>query len=482
MPGQRDSLKRRRYDAVVVSSGPNGLAAGVTLARAGRSVVVIEAKPTFGGGARTAELTLPGFRHDVCSAVHPTGVGSPFFNTLPLAEHGLEWVHPAVPLAHPLDDGSAAQLARSFDETAASLHGDGDAWRALMEPFSRRCEALFRDALAPLGIPRRPDLLARFGLSAIRPATALARSRFKGEHARALFAGIAAHVTRPLDHLLTGAVGLMLGIAGHAVGWPVAQGGSSAIIEALLAHLRGLGGEAIADWPVTDLGELPPARAYFFDVAPVNLARIAERHLPRRYRDTLGKFRHGPGSFKLDWALSGPIPWKAAECHAAGTVHLGGTLDEIAFAEAEVCAGRHAERPYVLVAQQSLFDPTRAPEGKHTGWAYCHVPHGSDVDMTGAIESQVERFAPGFRDLIIARSVMAPTKFSDYNANYVGGDIGAGVMDLWQTFTRPAARLIPYTTPNSRIFLCSASTPPGPGVHGMCGYHAARAALRGVLR
>ncbi|HEY8505327.1 MAG TPA: NAD(P)/FAD-dependent oxidoreductase [Gemmataceae bacterium] len=478
----RDRLRRRGYDAVVVGSGPNGLAAAVTVARRGRSVLVVEAAPDFGGGARTAERTLPGFRHDVCSAIHPLAAASPFFRTLPLERHGLEWVHPDVPLAHPLDGGAAALLERSFDATARSLGEDGDAWRALMEPFAARSETLFAEALGPPRLTRHPLLLARFGLRAARSAEGLARAWFRGERARALFAGIAAHAARPLDRPLSAAVGMMLAVAGHAAGWPLPRGGSQRITDALLAHLRELGGEAVAGWRVGSLGELPPARAYLFDVAPAHLARICGAALPARYKAALRRFRHGPAVFKVDWALAGPIPWAAEECRRAGTVHLGGTLGEIAAAEAAIWDGWPHGRPFVLVAQQSLFDPTRAPPGMHTGWAYCHVPRGSALDATAAIEAQVERFAPGFRDLIRARAVMGPPDFAAYNENFVGGDIGGGVMDLWQAFTRPVARPVPYTTPNAKIFICSASTPPGPGVHGMCGHHAALAALRTVLR
>ena len=485
MPDQgenrRDQLSRRAYDALVIGSGPNGLAAAVAIAQAGCSVAVIEAEPTLGGGARSAELTLPGFVHDLCSAIHPLAVGSPFLRTLPLAEHGLEWIHPPAPLAHPLDDGSAAVLERSLEETGKALGPDAAAWQRLMGPLVRGAENLFADALGPLRLPRHPLLLTLFGLRALRSARGLADSWFRGAHARALFAGNAAHAILPLEQMLTSAIGLMLAVAGHAVGWPLPRGGSQKITDALVSYLRSLGGEVVAGWRVQGLDELPPAKALLFDVAPRNLVRICGDRFSTRYRRQLLNFRHGPGVFKIDWALDGPIPWKAAACARAATVHLGGTLEEIAATERAVWQGEHPQRPFVLVAQQSLFDPTRAPAGQHTGWAYCHVPNGSTTDMTAAIEGQMERFAPGFRDRILARSVLAPADFERHNANYIGGDIAGGVTDLWQLFTRPAPRLVPYSTPDPRIFLCSSSTPPGAGVHGMCGYFAARAALRTVL-
>jgi phytoene dehydrogenase-like protein len=477
----RDQLSQREFDAVVIGSGPNGLAAAITIAREKRSVLVIEAEPVIGGGARSAELTLPGFTHDICSAIHPMAVASPFFRSIPLVENGVEWIHPPAPLTHPLDDGSAAIMERSLEETGRSLCPDADAYRRLMEPFVRNYEALFAETLGPLRFPRHPLLLVRFGLRAVRSAQGLANAWFRGPHARALFAGIAGHSILPLDQRLSAAVGIMLGVAGHAVGWPLPRGGSQSISDAMTKYLRSLGGEVVANWRVRSLAELPPARAYLFDTAPRSLARICGERLPARFRRKLERFRHGPGVFKLDWALSGPIPWRAQECARAATVHLGGTFEEIAAAEKAVWLGEHPERPFVLVAQQSLFDSTRAPSGKHTGWAYCHVPSGSAVDMTDAIERQMERFAPGFRDLILARSVRAPTIFEQHNANFIGGDISGGVMDAWQLFTRPTARLVPYSTPAKGIFLCSSSTPPGGGVHGMCGYFAAKAALRLVL-
>jgi phytoene dehydrogenase-like protein len=472
---------RRSYDAVVIGSGPNGLAAAITIARHQRSVLVLEAEATLGGGARSMALTLPGYVHDLCSAIHPLGVASPFFRSVDLARHGLEWVHPPAPLAHPLDDGTVAVLERSLEETGRTLGPDADAYRRLMGPFVQSADALFQETLGPLRPPRHPILMMRFGLRGMRSAVGLLRSWFTGPHARAMFAGLAAHSILPLEQKFTAAVGIMLGVAGHAIGWPLPRGGTQRITEALVAELRALGGEVVPGRRVQSLAELPPARAYLFDTVPRHLARICGDHLPASFRRKLERFRHGPGVFKLDWALDGPIPWRAEGCRRAATVHLGGTWEEIAAGEAAVWRGEHPERPFVLVAQQSLFDPTRAPEGKHTGWAYCHVPAGSTVDQTEAIERQVERFAPGFRDRILARSKLAPADFERHNANYVGGDITGGVMDVWQLFTRPTMRVVPYSTPAKEIFLCSSSTPPGGGVHGMCGYFAAQAALRTVL-
>jgi phytoene dehydrogenase-like protein len=477
----RDRPARPSYDAVVIGSGPNGLAAAITMARRQRSVLVIEAEPTLGGGARSAVLTLPGFVHDICSAIHPLGVASPFFRSVPLAEHGLEWIQPPAALAHPLDDGSAAVLERSLEETGLTLGADAEAYRRLMSPLVARAQALFAETLAPLGMPRHPLLMARFGWRAVRSASGLANAWFRGPHARAMFAGNAAHAILPLETMLTAAVGLMFQTSGHAVGWPLPRGGSQSITNAMVALLRSLGGEVVTGWRVQSVAELPPARAYLFDTAPRHLARICGDRLPSRFRGKLERFRHGPGSFKVDWALDGPIPWRAEGCRRAATVHVCGTLEEIAAAERAVWQGVHPERPFVLVAQQSLFDTARAPAGKHTGWAYCHVPNGSTVDRTEAIERQVERFAPGFRDRIMARNVLTTTDFERHNANYIGGDISGGVMDMWQLFTRPTLRWNPYSTPAKDIFLCSSSTPPGGGVHGMCGYFAAQAALRTAL-
>ncbi|MFQ5614734.1 MAG: phytoene desaturase family protein [Anaerolineae bacterium] len=479
MTDWQDRLSRVAYDAVVVGSGPNGLAAAITLAQAGWAVLVLEAGETVGGGARSAGLTLPGFTHDVCSAIHPLGIGSPFFRALPLAEHGLAWIQPPLPLAHPLDDGTAVLLERSVEATGEALGRDAAAYRRLMAPLVGDWDRLAGDLLGPLPLPpRHPLTLARFGLKAIRSARGLAEGRFKAERARALFAGLAAHSLMPLEQPLTAAFGLILGLLGHATGWPLPRGGSQSISNALAGYLRSLGGEIVTGAPVASVDDLPPARAVLFDVTPRQLARIAGPHLPNRYRRRLMAYRYGPGAFKVDWALDGPIPWRAEACARAGTVHLGGSLAEIAAAERATWRGQHPERPYVLVAQQSLFDPTRAPEGKHTAWAYCHVPNGSTFDMTARIEAQLERFAPGFKDRVLSRSVKSPRQLERYNANYIGGDINGGVQDLRQLFARPTLRLRPYSTPNKRLFICSSSTPPGGGVHGMCGYHAARTALR----
>lgn len=468
-------------DAVVIGAGPNGLAAAVALAQGGARVLVLEGREEPGGGTRSAAVTLPGFLHDVCSAVHPMGALSPFFRTLPLGRHGLEWVRPRASVAHPLDGGPAVLLWRSLEETAAQLGPDGRAYARLLAPFLADPHALLAGALAPLGIPRRPLLLARFGLSALRSAEGLAR-RFAGAPARALFAGCAGHAILPLDRALTGALGLMFLLAGHVEEWPVARGGSQAIARALAGLLAELGGSVRTGVRVRARAELPPARLYLFDTSPSELARIAGPALPAGYLRRLGRYRYGPGVFKLDWALDGPIPWLDPRCLEASTVHLGGTLEEIAAAEAAVWRGEHPARPYVLVAQQSQFDPSRAPPGRHTGWAYCHVPAGSTVDCTEAIEGQLERFAPGFRDRVLARHATSPRAFEELNPNYVGGAVTGGVADLGQLFTRPVARWNPYTTPNPRVLLCSASTPPGGGVHGMCGWHAAQAALRRIGR
>jgi phytoene dehydrogenase-like protein len=467
-----------RYDAVVVGSGPNGLAAAITFARQGLAVLVLEASATIGGGTRTADLTLPGFLHDVCSAVHPFAVASSFLKSLPLANHGLELIHPPAPLAHPLDDGRTAMLERSVEETGHSLGRDASAYRRLLQPFVGSAEALFADLIGPLKPPRHPILAIRFGFRAIQPASRLARAWFQDEPAKALLAGLAAHSILPLEFWATSAIGLVLGLAGHAAGWPIVRGGSQNLSASLASYLRSLGGEIVTGKRVETLDELPPARVVLLDVTPRQVVQIAGHRLPSDYVRRLDRFRYGAGVFKLDWALSDPIPWRTSDCFRAGTVHIGGTLDEIAAAEADVGRGQHPERPFVLVSQPSLFDPSRAPSGHHTAWAYCHVPNGSTADMTERIEAQVERFAPGFRDVILARHVLAPADFASYNANYIGGDINGGAQDLRQLFTRPVARLVPYSTPLRGLYICSSSTPPGGGVHGLCGYYAARAALR----
>ena len=464
-------------DAVVVGAGPNGLAAAIELARAGRSVLVVEQAAEVGGGTRTAELTLPGYRHDVCSAIHPLALGSPYLQTLPLEQFGLELVEPAVQAAHPLDDGTAAVLLRSLAETADRLGVDAKAYRSLVGPFARDWPRVADVVLGPPRPPRHPVAAARFALAGGRPATWSAR-RFRSPAARALLGGMAAHSMSPLSAPPTTAFALVLLSLGHAVGWPVARGGSQAITEAMRAYLESLGGTVETGREIESLADVPDSSAVLFDVTPRQLVAICGEELPRRYRKALGRFRYGPGVFKLDYALSGPVPWSAEACRSAGTVHLGGTFEEIALSERTVSQGGHPDRPYVLVAQQSLVDPARAPAGCHTLWAYCHVPNGSAVDMTAAIERQIERFAPGFSKLVLARSARGPAAVEADNPNYIGGDINGGLANLRQVLARPVLRANPYATPNPRLFLCSSSTPPGGGVHGMCGYHAARAVLR----
>jgi phytoene dehydrogenase-like protein len=468
-------------DAVIVGSGPNGLAAAIVLAQHGASVRVLEARDEIGGGTRTAALTLSGFAHDVCSGCHPMGALSPFFRALPLETHGLRWIRPAASVAHPLDDGAAVLLRRSVADTARDLGEDAAAYARLVGPFLEDPHGLLADLLAPLGIPRHPVHMLRFGLVGMRSGTGLARA-FRGVRAQALFAGCAAHSILPLDRAFSAAVGLILAITGHVEDWPVAAGGSAAISRALASLLRELGGKIDTGVRVRALADLPPARVFLFDTSPAQLADIGEPLLPARYVERLRRYRYGPGVFKLDWALGGPIPWRDPRCLEASTVHIGGTLEEIAAAEAAVWRGEHPERPFVLLCQQSQFDPARAPAGQHTGYAYCHVPAGSTVDLTDIVERQVERFAPGFRERILARHVLRTVDFERMNPNCIGGAITGGVADAYQLFTRPVARLDPYTTPHPRLFLCSASTPPGGGVHGMCGFHAARSAQRGLER
>ncbi len=470
------------YDAVVVGSGPNGLAAAITLAQAGRSVLVLEAEQTVGGGMRTAELTLSGFRHDICSTVHPLAVASPFLGQLPLAEHGLEWVFPPAALAHPLDNSTAIILERSIVASSDTMGHDAAAYRRLISPLVANWAKVVPEILGPLRLPRHPLALAGLGLAAVWPATVLARLAFRAEPARAVFGGLAAHSMVALDQPVTAGFGLVLAASAHTAGWPVARGGSQAITTALARYLHLLGGEVATGVRVQSVDELPPARAVLFDVTPRQLLSIAGDRLPAGYRRALERYRYGPGVFKVDWALNGPIPWKAEGCFRAATVHLGGTLAHIADAERAVWQGEHPERPYIILVQPTLFDASRAPEGKHTAWAYCHVPNGSTFDMTERIEAQIERYAPGFRDCILARHVMPPADMERHNANYIGGDINGGVQDMWQFYTRPTLRRVPYSTPAKELYLCSSSTPPGGGVHGMCGYFAARAALDSALK
>jgi phytoene dehydrogenase-like protein len=467
-------------DAVVVGSGPNGLAAGIELARAGKSVLILEAKDTIGGGARTEQVTLPGFHHDICSAIHPMSVVSPFIRELPLAAHGLEWAWSPAAIAHPLDDGSVAILEQSVDATAARLGEDEGSYRRLMKPFASKAGKLFDEILRPIGalpLPRHPFLLAHFGLVGLQPAMRLA-SRFRTAHARALFGGSAAHSFIPLESIGSASFGLALILAGHATGWPAAKGGSIAIIQAMASYLRSMGGRIETGRFVRSLSDVPASRVVLFDTSPRQLADIAGDALPPSYIRRLRKYRFGPGVFKVDWALDGPIPWRNPECARSATVHVGGTIEEIAAHEHSVFHGRMTDKPFVLCAQQSMFDSTRAPEGKHTGWAYCHVPHGSDVDVSELIEKQIERFAPGFRDRILGRSTLNASGYEHHNPNMIGGDIAGGANTMSQFLTRPFPKLDPYSTPNPRLFLCSSSTPPGGGVHGMCGYWGAKSALK----
>lgn len=470
------SLRLEGHEAIVVGSGPNGLAAAIRLAQAGRSVVVVEAQETIGGAARSLELTLPGFVHDFGAAILPLGIASPFLRTLPLSQHGLEWVHPAAPLAHPLEGGRVAMLYRSLDETAHALGADARTYCRVMGPFAQDWTQLTDDLLAPLRVPRHPLLLARFAWYGLRSANDLA-SLFTALPARALIAGLAAHSFLPLQQRPSAAFALTLSMLGHGAGWPFPRGGTQRFTDALLAHVRSLGGAIVTGTPVRSAAELPVGRPVLYDVTPAQLLDIAGDRLSGSDQRQLARYRYGPGVFKLDYALDGPIPWLAAECAQAGSVHLGGTLEEIAASEDAVWRGRPPEKPFVLLAQQSLFDPTRAPQGKQTAWAYCHVPNGCSVDMTERIEAQIERFAPGFRDRILARHVMSPSELQRRDANLVGGDINGGLQDLRQQYTRPTLRLVPYTTSARDIYICSSSTPPGGGVHGMCGYFAAESAV-----
>jgi phytoene dehydrogenase-like protein len=470
------------YDAVIVGSGPNGLAAAIRLAQEKLSVLVLEANDTVGGGTRSAELTLPGFVHDVCSAIHPLGVASPFFRTLPLEKHGLHWIQPGCPLAHPLPDGGVAVLHRSIQETSAAFGPDQNSYARLFAPLVSRWDELAAEFLQPLlHWPKHPALLARFGINALRSAAGLARTKFASDNAQALFAGLAAHSFLPLEKLPSAAFGLVLGSLGHAVGWPLPQGGSQRIADALVSYLKTLGGEVRTGFRVERLDQLPPARAVLLDVTPRQLLKIAGDTLPSSYGRRLQRFRYGPGVFKMDYALNAPIPWKALACAQAGTVHVGGTLAEVALSEYQVTEGKAPDKPFVLLAQPSLFDPSRAPLGKHTAWAYCHVPNGSSFDMTERIESQIERFAPGFRDCVLARHAMDCVQLALHNSNLVGGDINGGLANLTQLVARPVFSRTPYRTPIPGLYLCSASTPPSGGVHGMCGFHAAEAALRDLF-
>jgi phytoene dehydrogenase-like protein len=463
-------------EACVIGAGPNGLAAAIVLAQHGLKVNVFEAEPQPGGAARTLELTLPGFRHDFGSAVYPFAAGSPFFSTLPLAKHGLEWIHSPCPLAHPFDDGTAITLERDLGDVESSMGTDGKAWRRLMQQFVERWTELSSEVLQPIHLlSRHPFLLARFGLVAFPPAKMLGRILFRHEHTKALFAGLAAHSFLSLDEPLSGAFGVLLGAAAHAVGWPIPRGGAQSLTTALCGCLAELGGEIKTSARVDSLASLPKFDVTLCDVTPLQLERIAASRLSPAYVHRLGKYRYGPGAFKVDYALSSPIPWKATECLRAATVHLGGSADEIAASEAAMSHGRYSERPFVLLAQPSLFDPARAPAGKHTAWAYCHVPNACEFDMLPILEAQIERFAPGFRECVLARRVFSPAALEQMDANLIGGDISGGAMDIRQFIFRPTWRH--YATSANDLYLCSSSTPPGGGVHGMCGYHAARLAV-----
>jgi len=474
------TLPKKDYDAIVVGSGPNGLAAAITMQQAGLSVLLVEAKESIGGGLRSAELTLPHFIHDICSAIHPLAAGSPFFKTLPLGKHGLEFIFPTVAAAHPFDDGSAAALCPSPEQTAQALGEDEQAYLKLMKPLVKDWPWIAADVLGPLHFPKHPMAMARFGVKAITSATHLAK-RFRSAAAKGLWAGMAAHSIQALSNTATSASALVLMIAGHSEGWPLPKGGSSSIANALASYFISLGGTIQTNFYVRSLSQLPSSHAVLFDVGPQQLLQIAGHKFSSFYKWQLERYRYGMGVFRIDWALNGAIPFTASACRQAGTVHVGNTLEEIAAAEQLTAEGKHPEQPFVLLAQQSLFDPSRAPEGKHTAWAYCHVPNGSAIDMTERIEKQVERFAPGFRDLIIGKHVMNTAQIEAYNPNYVGGDIAGGIMDFGQLFTRHALRLSPYKTSAKGIYICSSSTPPGAGVHGMCGFHAARRALKDVF-
>lgn len=463
--------------SVVIGAGPNGLAAAIVLAQAGHCVEVHEAQPQIGGGARTLPLTLPGFLHDFGSAIHPMAAGSPFFSRLPLQRHGLEWIHPSAPLAHPLDDGTAVILERDIVNAASVLGADGKRWRRLFEPFARHWQQLAEETLQPVfHMPRHPFLMAHFGALALMSAHLLAETFFKDYRTRGLFAGIAAHSFLPLHAPLSASGGVMLASAGHAVGWPMPRGGAQSISNALASYLTAIGGVVHTRSPINSLEEFSPHTLLLCDVSPRQLLSITGKRLTASFQRSLDSFKPGPGTFKIDFALSEPIPWKAADCQRAGTVHLGGTLEEIAQSEEATAQGQHAERPFVLLAQPTLFDPTRAPEGKHIAWAYCHVPNGSTIDMTDRIEAQIERFAPGFRDCVLARHVSSPSILESMDANLLGGDISGGAMFLKQVLFRPSRRS--YATSDPNIFLCSSSTPGLAGVHGMCGYHAAQTAIK----
>jgi phytoene dehydrogenase-like protein len=464
-----------RGKACVIGAGPNGLASAIVLAQAGLHVDVLEAQPQPGGAARTMELTLPSFKHDFGSAVYPLGAGSPFFSSLPLGEHGLEWIHSPAALAHPLDDGAAVMLERSLDQTSDSLGVDGKAWDQLMRPFVTHWKEFAPQILGPVSfLPRNPLLMAHFGMLALQSAHFVAR-RFRDQRTRALFAGLAAHSFLSLDEPLSAAFGILLAVPAHVVGWPIPRGGAQSITNALCGVLANFSSKVSVSSPVQNLAALENYDLTLCDLTPRQLLKIGEQRLSGSYKRRLASYRYGAAVFKVDYALNAPIPWKAAECFRAATVHLGGSFEQIAESEKTVRSGQHPDRPFVLLAQPSLFDSSRAPAGKHTAWAYCHVPNGSRVDMLQKLEDQIDRFAPGFRDCILARRVFSPADLESMDANLVGGDIGGGIMDLRHFLFRPTRRL--YATSARDVYICSSSTPPGGGVHGMCGYHAAKMAL-----
>jgi len=471
---------KRDHDAIVVGSGPNGLSAAISMQQAGLSVLLLEAKNEVGGGMRSAELTLPGFVHDICSAVHPLGAASPFFNTLSLGKYGLEFINPTISAAHPFEDGTAAALYNSIEQTAEALGNDKDSYLQLIKPVVKNWPLIENDVLGPLHFPENVLALMTFGVKALQPAEHLSR-RFTTKKAKGLLAGMAAHSMQPLSNAATSAVALVLMATGHLRGWPIAKGGSKSIANALASYFVSLGGKIETNFYVRSLNQLPSSHVVLFDVTPKQLLQIAGQSFSAFYQWQLKRYRYGMGVFKIDWALDAPVPFTADECKETATVHLGNSLEEIAAYEFATSKNKHAEKPFVLFAQPSLFDATRAPAGKHTAWAYCHVPKGSTIDMTEEIERQVERFAPGFRERIIGRHVMNPAQMEEYNPNYIGGDINGGVIDIRQLFTRPALRFSPYKTSEKGIYICSSSTPPGGGVHGMCGYHAAKRALRDVF-
>jgi len=474
-------LKNPEYDAVVIGSGPNGLSAAITLQQAGLKVLILEAKQTIGGGLRSEELTLPGFLHDVCSAIHPLAVGSPFFNSLPLEQFGLEFIYPDIAAAHPFDGGTEAVLKGSVVETANNLGVDRDTYFKLFEPLVKSWPDLAPDILAPLHYPKNPSGMVSFGLNALKSAVSLA-SRFESKEARGLWAGMAAHSMQSLSNQTSAAAGLVLLAAGHVKGWPVPKGGSMNIANALASYFVSIGGKIETGVHVRSMSHIPSSHTLLFDLTPKQILEIAGENFSAIYKWQLGRYRYGMGVFKIDWALDGQIPFITPGCLKAGTVHLGNTFEEIANGELMTSQGKHPEKPFVLLAQQSIIDSSRAPQGKHTAWAYCHVPNGSEKDMTEAIERQVERFAPGFRELILSKHTMNTKEMEIYNPNYIGGDINGGVIDMGQLLTRPALRISPYRTSAKGIYICSSSTPPGGGVHGMCGYHAAKQALRDIFK